>query len=42
MIVKVVNDSAGPDDIVLTLLVFSIYPRIIKELLNLPLLIKRG
>jgi hypothetical protein len=31
MAVKVVNDIAGPDRLVLTLLVFGVYPRIIKQ-----------
>jgi hypothetical protein len=31
MAVKAVNNTAGPDRIILTLLVFSVYPRIIKQ-----------
>jgi hypothetical protein len=31
MAVKAVNDTAGPDGLVLTLLVFGVYPRIIKQ-----------
>jgi hypothetical protein len=30
MAVKAVNDTAGPDRLVLTLLVFGVYPRMIK------------
>jgi hypothetical protein len=32
MAIKAVNDIAGPDRLVLTLLVFGVYPRIIKQL----------
>ena len=34
--VKAINDSAGPDGIILTLLVFGAYPRIIKDSALLP------
>ena len=40
--VKAINDSAGPDGIVPTLLVFGAYPRIVKESPLLPSLTKRA
>ena len=36
MAIKAVNDLVGPDEIVLTLLVFGIYLRITKDLLLSP------
>ena len=42
MAVKIVNNTAGPNGIMLTLLVFGAYPRITKESLLLPLIIKRA
>jgi hypothetical protein len=38
MAVKVVNDIVGPDRLILTLLVFGVYPRIIKQSLLSPLI----
>jgi hypothetical protein len=38
MAVKAVNDTAGPDRLILTLLVFGVYPRIIKQSLLSPLI----
>jgi hypothetical protein len=42
IIVKAINDSAGPDGIIPTLLVFSAYPRIVKESPPSPSLTKRA
>jgi hypothetical protein len=42
MAVKAVNDSAGPDGIVLILLVFGAYPRMTKGSAPLPSVIQRA
>jgi hypothetical protein len=42
MAVKAVNDLAGPDGIVLTLLVFGAYPCITKDSLPLPSITERA
>jgi hypothetical protein len=42
MAVKAVNDSAGPDEIVLTLLVFGLYPRMTEMDLPSPTIAKRA
>jgi hypothetical protein len=42
MAVKAVNDLAGPDGIVLTLLVFSLYPRITEIDPPSPIIAKRA
>jgi hypothetical protein len=42
MAVKAINDSAGPDGIVPTLLVFSAYPRLTKIDSPSPLVTKRA
>jgi hypothetical protein len=42
MAVKAVNNTAGPDGLVPTLLVFGAYPRMTTELLLSPLIIKRS
>jgi hypothetical protein len=42
MAVKAVNDSAGPDEIVLTLLVFGLYPRITEIDAPSPTIVKRA
>jgi hypothetical protein len=42
MAVKVVNDSARPDGIVLILLVFGLYPRITEIDAPLPTIVKRA
>jgi hypothetical protein len=42
MAVKAINDSAGPDGIVPTLLVFGAYPRLTKIDLPSPLVTKRA
>jgi hypothetical protein len=42
MAVKAINDSAGPDSIVPTLLVFSVYPQLTKIDPPSPLVIKRA
>ena len=42
MAVKAVNDTAGPNGIMPTLLIFSAYPRITKESPPLPSIIKRA
>jgi hypothetical protein len=42
MTVKAVNDSAGPDGIVPTLLVFGVYPKITKGSAPLPSIIQRA
>ena len=41
MIVKAINDTVGPDGLVLTLLVFSIFPRININNILLIITIKR-
>jgi hypothetical protein len=40
--IKTINDSAGPDGIILILLMFSAYPRITKNLVLLFIIIKRA
>jgi hypothetical protein len=40
--VKAVNDSAGPDGIVPTLLVFEAYPRITRDFLSSPSIAERA
>jgi hypothetical protein len=40
--VKAVNDSAGPDEIVLTLLVFGLYPRMTEINALSPTIVKRA
>jgi hypothetical protein len=42
MTVKAVNDSAGPDGIISTLLVFEAYPKIIKDSTLSPSVIQRA
>jgi hypothetical protein len=42
MAVKAVNDLAGPDGIVLTLLVFGLYPRMTEMDLPSPIIAKRA
>ena len=42
MAVKAINNTAGPDGLVPTLLVFGAYPRIITESPPLPLMVKRS
>jgi hypothetical protein len=42
MAVKAINDSAGPDDIMLTLLIFGAYPKIIKNSVPLPSVTQRA
>jgi hypothetical protein len=42
MAVKAVNDLAGPDGIVLTLLVFGAYPRITRDSLPSPFITERA
>jgi hypothetical protein len=42
MTVKAVNNSAGPDGIVLTLLVFKAYPRITRDSLLSPFIIEQA
>jgi hypothetical protein len=42
MAIKAVNDLAGPNKIVLTLLVFGLYLRIIKIDVLLPIIVKRA
>jgi len=42
MAVKAVNDTAGPDGLVLTLLVFGAYPRITTESPPSLLMVKRS
>jgi hypothetical protein len=42
MVVKAVNDTAGPDGLVPTLLVFEAYPRISHNLPLSPIIIKRA
>jgi hypothetical protein len=42
MAVKAINNSAGPDGIVPTLLVFGVYSRLIKIDLSSPLVTKRA
>jgi hypothetical protein len=41
MAVKAINDSTGPDGIVLTLLVFGAYPRLTKDSPPLPSITER-
>ena len=42
MAVKAVNDIAGPDGLVLTLLIFDIYPRMTEIDIPLPTIIQRA
>ena len=42
MAVKAVNDSAGPDGIVPTLLVFGAYPRMAEDSTSSPSVIQRA
>ena len=42
MAVKAVNNTAGPNGIMLILLIFGTYPRITEESPPLPLIIKRA
>ena len=42
MAVKIINDLAGPDDIIPTLLIFGAYPKIIKDSASSPLIIQRA
>jgi hypothetical protein len=41
MVVKAINDSARPEGIILILLVFGIYPRIIENSVPSPIITKR-
>jgi hypothetical protein len=41
MIIKVINDSARPDGIILIFLVFNAYPRIIENLVLLLIITKK-
>jgi hypothetical protein len=42
IVVKAINDSAGPDGIIPTLLVFNTYPRIIENSAPSPTITKRA
>jgi hypothetical protein len=42
MAVKAINDLAGPDDIIPTLLIFGAYPKIIKDSASSPFIIQRA
>jgi hypothetical protein len=42
MAVKTVNDSVGPDGIILTLLVFGAYPRMTEGSISLSFVIQRA
>jgi hypothetical protein len=42
MALKAVNDTAGPDGLVLTLLIFGAFPRVNMDLLPTPLMLKRA
>jgi hypothetical protein len=42
MAFKVINDSAGPNGLIPTLLVFRAYPRIVESNIPNPIVIKRA
>jgi hypothetical protein len=42
MVVKVVNDTARPNSLILTLLIFRVYPRVYVDSLSILIILKQA